>query len=68
MRDYANASRPGSSFSSVTGARESRLRLRWRAVGIEETPEGIIMTLGRRDGVLNVSWFAGDVDAGSDGG
>jgi putative Mg2+ transporter-C (MgtC) family protein len=56
----------GSSFSSVTGARELRLRLRWRSVGIEETPPGIVATLGRRDGVLNVSWHAGEVDS-SDG-
>jgi putative Mg2+ transporter-C (MgtC) family protein len=49
----------GSSFSGVTGAREVRLRLRWRAVTFEETPPGIVEALGSRDGVLSVSWYAG---------
>jgi putative Mg2+ transporter-C (MgtC) family protein len=51
----------GSSFSGITGARETRLRLRWRAVTVDETPPGIVEALGRRDGVLNVSWQAGEI-------
>jgi putative Mg2+ transporter-C (MgtC) family protein len=57
----------GSSFSAVTGARELRLSLRWRGLRVEEWPAGIVEALGRRDGVLNVSWYAGEVDSGSDG-
>jgi putative Mg2+ transporter-C (MgtC) family protein len=55
----------GSSYSRVTGARELRLTLRWRGLTVEEKPPGIVETLGQREGVLNISWYAGEIDSGS---
>jgi len=53
--------RAGIALSGVTGAQEVRLRLRWRAVNIEEQPPQLVELLGRKDGVLDVHWFIGDM-------
>jgi putative Mg2+ transporter-C (MgtC) family protein len=52
--------RAGNTVSGVTGAQEVRLRLRWRAVSIEEQPPQLVEMLGRQRGVLDVRWFVGD--------
>jgi putative Mg2+ transporter-C (MgtC) family protein len=52
--------RAGNTVSGVTGAQEVRLRLRWRAVSIEEQPPQLVEMLGRQQGVLDVRWFVGD--------
>jgi putative Mg2+ transporter-C (MgtC) family protein len=53
--------RAGNALSGVTGAQEVRLRLRWRAVSIDEEPPRLVEILGRKDGVLDVHWYIGDL-------
>jgi putative Mg2+ transporter-C (MgtC) family protein len=53
--------RAGNALSGVTGEQEVRLRLRWRAVNIEEQPPSLVETLGHQEGILDVRWFIGDL-------